>query len=375
MTLLRQGCRSSVRSDGSSAQPTAVGFADKRPRINHALASILRERRNGRGCHSMGLSLLLAVVGLVLVTAGAWLAVRSAANFAERLGWSEAFVGATIVAFGTSAPELVVSLIAATQGSEGVALGNVVGSNIANVFLVLGLAALIMPITVDRGIFRRDVPVLYVATGALVVMAVGGLIGRIEGAVLFGGLIAFLVIAYRAQEIPGQQSPEEALELEHLEDELIPGLPTWLEAVLTGVGVAILAGGAQLFVTGATDIAERAGVSEFAIGATLVATGTSLPEVATSAVAAYRGLSDMAVANVVGSNIFNLLGVIGVASLAAPIPVDQPLFQFEFPMVVFAALLLIPLTRLRTPFHLGRFEGSLLFVGYFMFTGLTLARG
>ena len=321
------------------------------------------------------LSALWLLAGFVLVIAGGWLAVRAAANLGTGLGWSEAFVGATVVAFGTSAPEFVVSLIAALRGSEGVALGNVVGSNITNVALVLGMAAVISPVIVDRGIFRRDLPVLIGATIGLAVVVANGGIGRIEGAVLFAALVGFVVIAHRTQQIPGEQVPAEAEAIERIEERLPPdpAYSTPVEALLTVVGIAVLAAGAQLFVTGASDLARQAGLSEFAIGATLVATGTSLPELVTSAVAAYRGLSAIAVANVIGSNIFNALGVLGLAAFARPIAVDRDLFRFELPMLAVSSALLIPLIARR--FRIGRTEGALMVAGYIAFTVLTLQRG
>jgi cation:H+ antiporter len=321
------------------------------------------------------LAVLLLLVGLGLVLVGGWLAVRAAANLGAGLGWSQAFVGATVVAFGTSAPEFVVSLIAALRGSEGVALGNVVGSNITNVALVLGMAAVISPVVVDRGIFRRDLPVLIGATIALAVVVANGGVGRIEGGVLFAALVGFVVIAHRAQQIPGEQVPAEAEAMERLEGRLPPdpAYSTPVEALLTVAGIAVLAVGAQLFVTGASDLARQGGFSEFAIGATLVATGTSLPELVTSAVAAYRGMSAIAVANVIGSNIFNALGVLGVAALAQPIAVDRDLFRFELPVLAISSALLIPLIARR--FRIGRTEGALLVAGFVVFTVLTLQRG
>lgn len=321
------------------------------------------------------LSVIALIVGLGMVLGGGWLAVRAAANLGKGLGWSEAFVGATVVAFGTSAPEFVVSAIAALRGSEGVALGNVVGSNIANVALVLGLAAVIRPVLVERAIFRRDLPVLVGATAALVAVTATGHVGRFEGALLFGALIVFVVIAHRAQQLPGEQVPAEAAELERLEEQLPPvvGYSTPVEAGLTVAGIAVLAVGAQLFVTGASDLARDAGVSEFAIGATLVATGTSLPELVTSAIAAFRGMSAIAVANVIGSNIFNSLGVLGFAALASPIAVDRDLFRFELPVLVLSTVLLIPLIARR--FRIGRIEGAIGLAGYVAFTVLTVYRG
>jgi len=270
-----------------------------------------------------------------------------------------------------------VSAVATLRGVPGVALGNVVGSNIANVALVLGLAAVILPVTVERGIFRRDMPVLFAATAAVLLVGADGTVNRPEGALLFAALIGFVVIAYRAQEIPGQQAPEEAAAIEQLEAELppVPALSVPVEALLLAAGVVMLSGGAQLFVVGATDIASRAGVGEFAIGATLVATGTSLPEVATSAVAAARRMDDIAVANVIGSNIFNALGVLGFAALASPLGVDRAIYAFEMPVLVITALLLIPLITLRRPFHLGRLEGSVLLASFVAFSAITLARG
>lgn len=321
------------------------------------------------------LSVILLLIGLGMVLGGGWLAVRAAANLGKHLGWSEAFVGATVVAFGTSMPEFVVSAIASVRGSEGVALGNVVGSNIANVALVLGAAAVIRPVLVERGIFRRDLPVLIGATAALIAIAATGVVGRVEGAVLFAALVAFVVVAHRSQELPGEQVPAEAEAFERLEEALPPsaGYSTAVEAGLTAAGIAVLAVGAQLFVTGASEIARHAGVSEFAIGATLVATGTSLPELVASAIAAYRGMSALAVANVIGSNIFNALGVLGFAAMARPITIDPALFRFELPVLAVSVLVLVPLIARR--FRIGRTEGALLLVGYVAFTVLTVYRG
>ncbi|MDO9445750.1 MAG: calcium/sodium antiporter [Dehalococcoidia bacterium] len=321
----------------------------------------------------MLVSVLLLVTGLVtLVLAGDRL-VRSAGRLALLLGMPPIVIGATVVAFGTSMPEFTVSVIGAIQGASGVAAGNVVGSNIINIFAVLGFAALISPIAVHRRMLRFDIPVLVAVTGWALFLLMDGVVTRIEG-----GISVVLLFVFSAVQLKWFGSHEvqaegpitfEGLPVPHAGDHprAIVELP------LVTVAVAVLAAGSWLFVRGATDLAERAGISEFAIGATVVALGTSLPELVTSVIAAWKREDDIAIGNVVGSNLFNILGVLGGAALARPVDIDLELFQFELPVMAVAALVLVPLAwpRLR----IGRIEGGLLVVAFIAYTALTLIRG
>lgn len=321
----------------------------------------------------MLVSVLLLVTGLVtLVLAGDRL-VRSAGRLALLLGMPPIVIGATVVAFGTSMPEFTVSVIGSIQGASGVAAGNVVGSNIINIFAVLGFAALIAPIAVHRRMLRFDIPVLVAVTGWALFLLMDGVVSRLEG-----GISVLLLFAFSAAQLKWFGSSEVRAEGPiDFEDFPVPHRGDHPRAIIelpiVTVAVAVLAAGSWLFVRGATDLAERAGVSEFAIGATVVALGTSLPELVTSVIAAWKREDDIAIGNVVGSNLFNILGVLGGAALARPVDIDLELFQFELPVMAVAALVLVPLAwpRLR----IGRIEGGLLVVAFIAYTALTLIRG
>ena len=244
--------------------------------------------------------IVLTALGLGILLAGAWLLVRSAALLAVSFGLSPVIVGATVVAFGTSAPEFVVSLAAGIDDRGGLAVGNVLGSNVTNVALVLGLAAVVRPMAVHPRLLRWEMPVLAGATVAVLLLGAGGSLGHVAGAALFAGLLAFIVLSLRlrpdvAAAIAGEEVPEAPAAL-------TGRVITREVAVLLG-GILALALGSEMAVRGATGVAERVGMSEVAIGVTVVAIGTSLPEVVTSAVAAIRGDHEIAVANVVGSNV------------------------------------------------------------------------
>ena len=324
------------------------------------------------------LDLIRIAVGLAILLVGAWLTVRSATRLASSFGISPIIIGATVVAFGTSAPEFVVSLLAATRDSSGLAIGNVLGSNVANVALVLGASALVRPMTVHWRLLRWEIPVLAGATLAMLLFAANGRIGHIEGAVMFLGLVAFIVISPRvwpeaaaapvtAGDGDGDgDAPEASPALEH------DGTARALDGGLLLLGLAALTLGADTAVRAAVNVAEQAGISETAIGATIVATGTSLPEVATSVVAAFRRQHEIAVANVVGSNIFNLLGVIGLTAGLIPLSVDLDLYQFEMPALALSTMVLLPLAWPR--YRIGRPEGALLLAGYVTFVAVVLLR-
>jgi cation:H+ antiporter len=296
--------------------------------------------------------------GLTLLVGAAHFLVRGASSLALRLGLSPLVVGLTVVAFGTSAPELVVSVQAALAGAGGIAVGNVVGSNIANIGLILGAAALVRPFLTDASVLRRDLPVLLAATGLGVGILFDRTVGRAEGAVLVVALGAYL--AWSVHEARRQSLDRRS---EAAEPPATPAGSAWRDAVL---GLAGLVVGADLFLSGAVGLAEAAGVPNAVIGLTVVALGTSLPELATSIVAAVRGESEIAVGNVVGSNLFNVLGILGVAALVRPIVAPGLQTVDLLVMTAFAAVLLPMMWSGR---RLVRLEAALLAAGYVGYVG------
>ena len=318
----------------------------------------------------MILDLVQIAIGLAILLTGAWLTVRSAATLAAAYGLSPVIIGATVVAFGTSAPEFVVSFFAATRDSAGLAVGNVLGSNVANVALVLGVSALVQPMTVHWRLLRWEIPVLVAATLLVVVFAANGSIAQWQGLVMFAGLIGFVVVSPRIW-------PEAAAAVEEevsATARVIAGgfRARGTEIGLLVAGIAALTLGADQAVRGAVSIAANIGISETAIGAPIVATGTSLPEVSTSVTAALRKQHEIAVANIVGSNIFNLLGVLGLTSGIVGLEVAPQLYQFEIPALVVSTLILLPLAWPRA--RIGRPAGALLVVLYVVFVWVVLAR-
>ena len=312
----------------------------------------------------MILDVAALVGGLVILVAAAHFLVRGAAALALRLGLSPLVVGLTVVAFGTSAPELVVSVQAALDGAGGIAVGNVVGSNIANVGLILGIAALVRPIASDPGVLRRDLPVLLAATAFGVVVLVDRDVSRLEGGALVAALVAYLVWSLRAAR-------RDRVEADVPVDG--PSASVALEVVLVAGGLAGLVFGSDLFVGGAVRLAEAAGVSNAVIGLTVVALGTSLPELATSIVAALRGESEIAVGNVVGSNLFNVLGILGVGALVRPL--SAPGLEVV-DVAVMAAVTAAVLPMMVSGRRLVRFEGAALVAGYLGYVGyLALQHG
>jgi len=303
------------------------------------------------------LTTVLLVVGLgVLVLGAEWL-VRGASRLAAAVGISPLVVGLTVVAFGTSSPELAVSVSSAWKGQPDLAFGNVVGSNIFNVLFILGLSALITALVVARQIIRVEVPVMIGVSFLLAVLAWDGVIGRFDGALLFGLLLTHMGITVRRARAEAKAEPP----LEGVESG--GSLASSVGFVL--VGLVLLVIGSRWLVQGAVAIAQSLGVSELLIGLTIVAAGTSLPEVATSVIAAMRGERDIAVANVVGSNIFNILGVLGVSALVAPdgIPVAPAALAFDLPVMIAVALACAPIFF--TGQTIARWEGGL-FLGYYV---------
>ena len=263
---------------------------------------------------------LLLALGLAGLFLGGEALVRGASGLAARLGLSPLLIGLTVVGFGTSMPEMLVSVDAALRGLPGIALGNVVGSNIANILLILGRAALVWPMVVAGGL-RRDLAVMLAAAAALVPLFVLGEVGRLAGLALLAGLVAYLWAAFRG---PGAAVATEAV--------APMALPK--AVLIVGLGLVGLVVGARLLVDGAVGLARAAGLSEAFIGLSIVAVGTSLPELATSVVAALRRQSGLAIGNVVGSNIFNVLGILGVTALVAPVPVEPRFLSLDLPVML-----------------------------------------
>ena len=322
----------------------------------------------------MLLDLLMVAGGLTVLLLGAWQVVRSAVAIALAFGLSRVVVGATVVAFGTSAPEFVISLAAGVGDSSGLAIGNVIGSNVANVALVLGAAAVFRPMFVSPRLLRWEIPVLIAATVAVLLAGADGSLVRWEGTLLFGvGLIGFIVASIvlvpesSVLEAEVEQEPEEVPDRDPRTLGIMAG---FLVLGLTGLAV-----GAAVAVEGATGIAEQIGMSELAIGVTIVAVGTSLPEIATTLVAAARREHDIAVANAVGSNIFNLLGVLGATALFTPLTIDRSLYQFEMVGLALSSLVLVPMVMFHTRSLVDRREGALLLTGYVSFLLLIVVRG
>lgn len=288
---------------------------------------------------------LQSIGGFVLLFAGGEFLVRGAVALARRAGISPLLIGMTIVAAATSAPELVVSLDAASAGQSDIAVGNIVGSNIANVLLILGGAALIAPIVVNRLAIRRDALVTVAATAALVLVAIDGGVSRAEGVLFILALVAYTAVSYWLESRRG--SPAAALH-EGESEQLVAlpqGLPLALLALALGLGALLV--GAQLLLAGSTGLARSWGIPEAIIGLTVVAVGTSLPELATSLAAAARGQSDIAVGNVLGSNLFNILGILGVVSVVRPVSVATGIAGFDIPVALGALLLVVLLLLMR----------------------------
>jgi cation:H+ antiporter len=314
------------------------------------------------------LTLVLFVIGLGVLVGGAEALVRGASRLATVLGVSPLVVGLTVVAFGTSAPELAVGVSSALAGQPDIALGNVVGSNIANVLLVLGLAALVAPVVTGMRVVRRDVPLMIAASVLLWLMALSGQIGRLEGFLLVGGIVAYTAFLVRSSRREASAVREE------FAAEFGVGSGRGARAVaahlaLAAAGLAMLLVGANWIVDGAVAMATALGIPEIVVGLTIVAIGTSLPEIATSVLAGLRGHRDIAVGNVVGSCLFNILMVLGATAVVSPRPlvVSPSLLAVDLPIMVAAALACLPI--LYTGLVVDRREAALLLAFYGAYLG------
>jgi cation:H+ antiporter len=304
------------------------------------------------------------ILGLVLLTIGAELLVRGASRLAVSFGISPLVVGLTVVSFGTSAPELVVCLRSTLAGQSDVALGNIVGSNICNVLLILGISAVIIPLRVAQQLIRFDVPLMIGVSFLVGLFALDGRIGRLEGLVLATGLTCYMLWAIVQSRREGAEilTEYEAEFGGKMSDPRRSGRIWNFVQLLAGLGLLLF--GSRLLIDSAIEIAQRLGVSELVIGLTIVAVGTSLPEVATSIMAAARGERDIAVGNVVGSNLFNLMGVLGISSLVAPegVAVSDAALQLDIPIMIAVAVACLPIFF--TGHLIARWEGGL-FLAYF----------
>jgi len=308
---------------------------------------------------------LQIVVGLALLTLGGEGVVRGTVGIARRLGLSELLIGLTLVGFGTSTPELLTSIDAALRGAPGIALGNVIGSNIANILLILGLAALARPIAASAAAVGRDGVLVILVSVLLAWLALSfGELTREHGAILTGLLVVYVAIVWWLERPRGVIADRR--------DEPRGGRALWSAAVFAFGGLALLAVGADLLVQGAVTMARVAGISEATIGLTVVAVGTSLPELVTSFVAAIRGRSDMALGNIVGSNMYNVLGVLGITALVHPVAVAPDIGIVDWIVFIGSAALLIVFAR--TGARITRGEGAVFLALYAAYGGYLLAQ-
>jgi cation:H+ antiporter len=303
------------------------------------------------------------LIGLLGLYFGGNFLVQGSSRLASSFGISPLVIGLTIVAFGTSAPELLVSITAALRDYEGVSLGNIIGSNIANIGLILGVTGLVVPIGIDSRIIKREIPILIGVSLAVYVLALNHRFEKLEGIAMLVGIVVFNVMIYMLDG-------DDILEPEFEKFEETEGL---IDTEITHrlrnlgilfLGILVLVSGAQFMVSGATFVASELGVSELVIGFTVVAFGTSLPELATSLIAATQDEADIAIGNIIGSNIANLLLILGATVTINPMEVDDRLLKFEFPAMLLFALLLVPFAWNK---RLGRRDAAIFLVGYLTF--------
>jgi len=301
------------------------------------------------------------IAGIIGLFAGAESLVRGSSSLALRMGISPLVVGLTVVAFATSSPELVVSIKAALEGNPGIVVGNVVGSNICNVGLILGVAALISPMRVKTQLVKREIPIMILVGFILLLVLANDSISRFEGVLLIIGIFAYVILSYLYARKDG---------VIETSTEFIEGIPAgkaksvWISLLLIVGGLGLLLGGAHIFVNGAVEVAVRLGVSQAIIGLSMVALGTSLPELITSIVASFRNENDIAIGNAVGSNVFNVLSVLGFSSVISPISTSGVGF---IDLVIMMLFMIIILPMSKSGFVFKRFEGAILLAGYFTY--------
>ncbi|WP_455061863.1 calcium/sodium antiporter [Prevotella sp.] len=308
----------------------------------------------------MILNVLFILVGIVLVLWGADRLTDGAVAVAEKMKMPQIVIGLTIVAMGTSMPEFCVSLVSALKGTTDLAVGNIVGSNIFNTLLIVGVSAWVAPMTILKSTVRKDIPFALFASVVLLIMCLDGNISRLDAGFLF---VLFLVFMYVTLKGAKTKDDDTTAKTESIEDKKKP-MAAWLSIVWIIVGLACLIGGSNLFVEGATKVAEHIGVSEAVIGLTIVAGGTSLPELATSVVSARKGNSGIAIGNVLGSNVFNILAILGVTGVITPMHL-QGITMLDLSMMVVSTLLVWLFSF--TKYKIARWEGivlTIVFIGY-----------
>lgn len=313
------------------------------------------------------LTVIFLIVGLILLVAGAEFLIKGASKLAATLGISPLVIGLTVVAFGTSAPELAVSLNASFSGQASIALGNVVGSNICNILLILGISSLIAPLVVAQQLVRLDVPIMIGVSGLLLMFGLDGRIDRSDGVVLFiGGLVYTCFLLYQSRKENNQSVQDEYAKFGARSLSI---KETSLNVVLFAGGALMLVSGSNLLVSSAVTIAEFFGASRLIIGLTVIAFGTSLPELATSVMASIRGERDIAVGNVIGSNIFNILMVLGLTSAVSTtgIEISPSALAFDIPVMLAVAVMCLPIFF--TGNEVSRREGVLLLLYYVLYIG------
>ncbi len=311
------------------------------------------------------LEIILSLIGgLVIMLVGAEGLVRGASALALKVGISPLVVGLTVVAFGTSSPELVVSVGSALEGNSDIAIGNVIGSNISNIALILGITALINPIKVNVQVIKREIPIMIAVTLIFLLMFLNLSLSRLEGALLFAGIIFYTSISYYL-------SKKENKKVEQEFEKEIPVVKGKISTsiLFVVIGLACLAVGSKFFVDATVEIAMLFNVSQVIIGLTIVAVGTSLPELITSVVASLKKEGDIAIGNVVGSNIFNLLSILGITAVILPIA-SEGIKLIDLGMFVLTAVIMLPLAR--TGFVLNRWEGVLLIILYITYVYLII---
>ena len=310
------------------------------------------------------ITLILFIFGFILLIGGAEVLVRGASRLAIAAGLTPLVVGLTVVAYGTSAPELAVSVQASFAGQSDIALGNIVGSNISNILLVLGVSAALAPLAVSQQLVRWDIPVMIGLSILLFAMGLDGLISRWDGVILFAGAIGYTVLAIRhsRQQVKFAQADRSEKTVERKLSASPRQIAGQLGFIIAGLVLLVL--GARWLVNGAVIAARIFGVNELVIGLTIVAVGTSLPEIATSIIAGLRGKRDIAVGNALGSNIFNILLVLGLCSIVAPngIDVPAPALTFDIPIMIAVAVACLPIFF--SGYRIARWEGFL-FLGYY----------